>query len=267
LAFFDRLRVCVAGLHDTHLRFALKKPLPGVFTGLELLEAEGKVVISRRNTRVLSYVRAESNKAVPHAIGDGILQTTPDLLKILSIGNQILKIDGEEVETVIQRFIPYINSSSPEFARLRAVRFLLARDFAYPKKNYVTLTVKLADKSITTIHFPWFVVPEYRQRYDTKKFFNDLEIGTIDQLKWEFSKEKNDWVPVGSTVGFEGYEVDAPMLPTSERATLVTYADSTGKKIFRFNTFVAPNGHGVCYLQILGFAAAANKVAKEGGCI
>ncbi|MEI8348030.1 MAG: hypothetical protein WCG27_11225, partial [Pseudomonadota bacterium] len=63
LDFLDRARYYVASFQDTHFSISAKIPTPSVYDGLKLTRVGGKLLVSGKNSKLLSYVSAASGVA------------------------------------------------------------------------------------------------------------------------------------------------------------------------------------------------------------
>lgn len=203
IRFIDRVRAYIATFQDTHFSVGPTTPTPVIYTGLKVTQVNGKILVTSLDSKILSYVAKRSGQAAFAGI---------------TIGDEIVKVDGKPVEQAMQELSKFIPASSKGYNTLRSVNGITLRSYNYPDKNYVDLTFA---KGIT-LRFPWFYSSSgIDLRPDVNFFFKKLGYinDTSVQLNWD--NVKKDWVE--STPTYAGYS------PTTIQPILAETKDYTAR--------------------------------------
>jgi hypothetical protein len=138
MEYLDSMLRCLARLQDSHLDMHPLLARPFVYAGVVLGERNGRFYILRRAESLFEYLAK--------------LRVPKSKLDKLAIGREVIQIDGAPVADVVAEMRRYISASSSLYRLQKAAEAVLARNFAYPKKPKVKLTMISGE----TIELPWF---------------------------------------------------------------------------------------------------------------
>lgn len=186
MEFMDRMQLLVAQFQDTHFSIQEKIARPLVYTGLRLFRIDGKIIVGSIEKKFLGMASKLSGA---------------DFSRIV-IGDEVLAINGQNVEDRVAELKKYIGASSDEFADSQAVRSLTIRNFAYDASNSITITFKNAG----IFKLPLFanMAKDSTPRLDALTYFKKFNIPTdSNTIGLSFDKSTKTWNDGGLT--FEGY--------------------------------------------------------------
>ena len=236
LRFYDRMRRCVASFQDGHLVLGAPVRLPQVALGIGLRLTEGKVRVANREKKLVSFLKTASGLR--------------DVEEILALGNEVLEIDGRPVDERLRELAQYVSASSDAARLERAVDALTRRDFDFPARRTVSLTV-LVKGSRRTVDLPWWISPDAEGHLMSRAYVRRTGIATTDLLAWRYDQGKDTWDrEAGST---SGYLRTDTILPLDDAATLREYQDEQEHPAVRLGEVVRRRDRAFCYLQILTF--------------
>ncbi len=236
LAFYDRMRACTAAFEDGHLVVSAPSRLPQVALGITLRLAEGRVFVASRERKLVSYLSATS----------GIR----DLDGALATGNEVLEIDGRPAVEQLRALTPYLPASSDAARLERAVDALTRRDFAYPSKPAMTLTV-MADGVRRSLELPWWIAPGALHHPLTRAYEERVKLSTTELLTWRYDAGRDAWAK--EAPASSGYERTGTILPARDEAALAELYDEYDRPAVRMGEVVRRRDRAYCYLQILTF--------------
>ncbi len=228
LRFYDRIRRCVAGFEDGHLLVSAPARLPQVALGVGLRAAGGKVVLAWREP------------ALRKLVGDRVWAALP-------VGAEVVAVDGRPVAEVVAELTAEIPASSAGARRERAIEALARRDFAFPERRSVALTVLVGDAR-RTVELPWWASPGAERHPIAAGWARRAGIATTDLLAWFEDAAR----PRPGAVA-DGAPPWAPVLAPAEAGRLREYADENGRVAVRLGEVARGGGKDLCYLQILSF--------------
>jgi hypothetical protein len=237
LAFYDRMRRCLAGFEDGHLLFGPPARLPQVALGIGLrVTADGKVHIANRERKLVSYLRTVSGLR--------------DLESILAVGNEVLEIDGRPVADALADMAGYVAGSSEGARRERAVDALTRRDFLFPKRRVAALAVWV-NGARRVVEIPWWIAPEAEGHVLTQAYVRRTGIATTDLLAWRYDHAKDAWDKDATPSA--GHLRSDTILPARDAAALREYRDEGDRVAVRLGEVVRRRDRAFCYAQILTF--------------
>lgn len=185
--FLDRMQLVVSKFKDTHFSINETISRPNTYMGLRLFRVDGKIVIGSIDKKFIAMVEKLSGTDF-----SGI-----------KIGDEVVSIDDVGVEDRINELKPYVDSSTPEFTDMQAVRALTLRNFKYDKKNFM----KIAFKSAGVFKMPLFVnnPSGTTPRLDAITYFEKYKLPTDStSIGIAFDKSTGKWVD-SPTMSFQGY--------------------------------------------------------------
>jgi hypothetical protein len=207
-----------------------KIPRPLIYSGLRFYRVQGAVILGSFESKFLKMA----------------MKVTGVDYSRLMIGDQILAIDGVNVESKVNELKPYISGSSEEFIDSQAVRSLTLRNVKYPEKNYMTVTFR----NTGTFKFPIFAnssagsVP----RVDAITYFNKIGIQSdATNISINYNAESKQWTD--DTLTFEGY---SPAKLHLNLKGLTEYLDDSKQPGMRTGYYIK-NGKTYGVLQLLTF--------------
>jgi hypothetical protein len=240
MEFLDRMQLLIAKFQDTHFGIQERISRPLIYTGLRLRRVEGKVVLGSVEKKYLGMVSKLSNTD----------------LSALKIGDQILSIDGINVEDKINQLKEYINGSSDEFRDSTAVRSLTIRNILYPTKNYLTIEFKNA--GIYKLPFLANISKDQTPRLDALHYLKTVGIQSdASTIGMTFDKNTRQWTDSG--LNFEGY---SPWTLHNNLKGLTVFNDDSGAPGMRTGYFMK-NGRTYGVLQLLTFSTKKLTVGEN----
>ncbi len=237
LHFYDRMRRCVSAFADGHLMLSVPARLPQVATGIGLRRlGNGQIVIANRERKVVAYLRTIPGQA--------------DLDRILAVGNEVVGIDGAPAAQALSGLAAYLPGSSDAARLERAADAITRRDFAFPARRTLSLTV-VTPNGKRSVELPWWASPDARSNILATSWLQRTGISTTDLLAWQYDKGKDVWDR--DPGAFEGALRSESILPPPDAAGLRRYLGDGDRLAVRSGE-VEARGHGAyCYLQILTF--------------
>lgn len=195
--FHGRVKKLIASFKDTHFSGKENTPLPNVLNGLKInpITEDGivKAIITAKSKKIMELHQAQG--------GEG-------MYSLISVGDEVLAIDGVNITEVISKIKLYIAGSSKGFIASAAVRNLSRRNFNYPTKNYSEWTIKPKYGSEYKVRLPWFV--DKTSRRDVKVFFAAKKFQELKDLYYSWNEEKMKWIE-SEKLNYTGYSrFDAP---------------------------------------------------------
>jgi Peptidase family S41 len=236
LRFYDRMRQCLAAFRDGHLLVGTPARLPQVALGLGLRLVDGRVVIANRERKLMSYL--------------GTVSGMRDLDETLAVGNEVLEVDGRPVAEALAALASHVPASSDAARMERAVDALARRDFAFPARRAVALTLS-AKGQRRTVELPWWVSPDAEKHVMTRAWLRATGVATTELLNWQYDPAKDAWDRDAG--GTQGYLRTDPILPPRDAAALREYSDEGDRPAVRLGEVVRRRDRAFCYLQILTF--------------
>lgn len=244
LAFYDRMRRCIAAFEDGHLLLRVPGGVPQVALGLELRLVEGgKVVVAGREER-LARAAADAPGAAEAAA-------------LLAPGAEVLEIDGRPVAEAVAELARHLPGSSAAARAERAVDALTRRDFAHPARAAARLVVSTGGER-REIALRWWASPGAERSEIARAWLRRTGIGTTELVDWR-TDPRARWsgaAPAGHVRRGD------TILPPDESAALEEYAGDGGQIAARMGE--VGGERPFCYAQLLTFhtetlAAAAKR--------
>ncbi len=236
LRFYDRMRKCVAGFDDGHLLLGVPARLPQVALGLGLRLVDDRVYLANRERKLVSYLKTVSG--------------VRDLEDILTVGNEVVEIDGRPVQEALRDLAQYEPASSDAARMERAVDALTRRDFRFPSRRVAALTL-LVRGVRRTVELPWWISPDAESHVMTQAYVRRVGIATTDLLAWRYDEAKDLWDR--DTGSAQGYLRADTILPPRDASALREYFDDQDRLAVRLGEVVRRRDRAYCYLQILSF--------------
>jgi hypothetical protein len=187
--FLDRMQLLVSKFKDTHFGIGETIARPYTYMGLRLFRVNGKIIVGSIDKKFIAMVEKLS--------GTDFSQ--------IRIGDEVKSIDDVAVEDRINELRPYVDSSTPEFTDMGAVRALTLRNFKYDKKNFM----KIEFKSAGTYKMPLYVnnPADSTPRLDAITYFEKIKIPSDStSIGIAFDKTTGKWTD-SATMSFQGYSV------------------------------------------------------------
>jgi hypothetical protein len=236
LRFYDRVRRCTAAFADGHLLLGAPARLPQVALGLGFRLVDGRVYLANRERKIVSYLKTVSG--------------VRDLEEILAVGNEILEIDGRPVRDVLGELADHIPASSDAARLEKAVDALTRRDFLFPSRRVVALTVAV-NGARRTVELPWWISPDAESHVMTQAYVRRVGVATTDLLAWRYDQGKDTWDRDAGSA--QGYLRTDTILPARDAGSLREFTDDQDRLAVRMGEVVRRRDRAFCYLQILTF--------------
>lgn len=185
--FLDRMQLVVSKFKDTHFSIGETIARPYTYMGLRLFRVDGKIVVGSIDKKFIAMVEKLS---VTDFSG-------------IKIGDEVLSIDGTPVETRVNELKPYVDSSTPEYTDMSAVRALTLRNFRYDKKNFM----KIQFKNAGTFKMPLYVNnhADSTPRLDAIAYFEKFKVPSDStSIGIAYDKSTGKWTD-SATMSFQGY--------------------------------------------------------------
>jgi hypothetical protein len=230
MEFLDRMVLTAAKFKDTHFGMGEKIPRPLIYTGVRFYRVEGKVILGSVETKLLKLAMKVSGVDYSR----------------LSIGDQVIAIDGVDVETKISDLKKYISASSDEFADSQAIRSLTVRNVKYPEKNYMTVIFKNAG----IFKLPIFANSSQGEtpRVDAIAYFNKVGIPSdATNISLSYNPDSKQWTD--EALRYDGY---SPAKLHLNLKGLTEYLDDSKQPGMRTGYYIK-NGKTYGVLQLLTF--------------
>lgn len=244
LAFFDRMKKCVAGFQDTHFDLIEQRRRAAVFNGIRIKKIDGKYVIAAVYPKLLDYVMQKSNYR--------------ELADVLSLGTEVVAVEGMPIEDKINEFVPYVAGSSLKFREYYAAFYVFFRSFKYPNKSVSSFTVKLANGDTRTVEIPWWSTTE-NNFIDVQHHLNSVGIRSMDQVKWSYDEKEKEWK--SADLARRGYSYRNPIFNPKY---LTTYNGDSGYPVYRFGEVVRSRDEVFCYMQLMTFSTSQLENTETG---
>ena len=186
MEFLDRMQALVAQFQDTHFSLQEKISRPFVYTGIRMHRIDGKVIVGAIEKKFMGMASKLSGA---------------DFSRI-SIGDEVIAINGRAVEERVNELKKYISGSSDEFIDYQAIRALTIRNNNYDASNSITITFRNAG----TFKLPLFAnkPKDSTPRLDAMTFFNKMGIPSDSAtIGMSYDKSSKQWID--GALSFEGY--------------------------------------------------------------
>lgn len=232
LLFFDRMRACVGALEDGHLILTVPGQLPVVALGVGLrLTGDGAVRVANRSPALLRYLESEGK--IPRA-GE-----------LLALGTPVVAVDGVPVADALESLGKLVPASSRGARMERAVDALTRRNFAYPRAREARLTV-LHEGRPRDIILPWWVTAGVEKNPYAAPWNSRTGLPTTDLI---------DFIggAFPSTDPEAGLSRGDSVLDSKAAQDLKVFQGDVGQIAARLGESCLPDGHPICYLQLLTF--------------
>ena len=234
--FFDRAKLCIAGLKDTHFGLGTKMQRPHLNTVLIARWVENKLVVGGRSSRLIAAMKQNSQ------------YDWTDLENILTPGNEILTIDGVSAKDVMALHIPYQEASSEDFAKIYAATSIFDRDYLMPKKNTVTVEI-LFNGTPRRLTLPWWSSFP-RGNTDGVTEIANLKIPNIRDLTYKYNPETKKYEKIEEEL-FDVMYSTKFALPIG--AGMAEFLDDDGEPALRLSQAIVDRNNSYCYMQLLTF--------------
>jgi hypothetical protein len=232
------MRRCTAAFEDGHLILRVPGGLPQVALGIDLRLADGKVYVASREPRLAAALAARGAAS------------------LLEPGTEVLEVDGRPVADALAELARHVPAGSRAARDERAADALTRRDFAYPERPTVTLTV--AREGVRgELVLPWWIAPGAEGHAIAGSYVRRTGIATTDALDWR-TDPRARW----GGEAREGARRGDPILPPGETSGLAEYAGDGGGIAARLGEASA-GGSPFCYAQFLTFHTETLSLAGD----
>ena len=238
--FLDRMQALVAQFKDTHFSLQEKIARPFVYTGIRMHRIEGKVIVGAIEKKFMAMASKMSGA---------------DFSRI-AIGDEVIAINGQDVEEKVNELKKYISGSSDEFIDYQAIRALTIRNNNYDAKNSITITFRNAG----TFKLPLFAnrTKDSTPRLDAITFFNKIGIPSDSSaIGMSYDKSSKQWID--GAMAFEGY---SPTKLHLNLKGLTELLGDDGAPALRTGYYIN-KGKSYGVLQILTFMTRNVKVGEN----
>jgi len=250
LAFLDRVRKLIASYQDTHLSVKSLVAAPVIMNGLELREVDGKFYVAAMRKKLVEF--AAVNSSVPEAYAK------------ISLGDQILSIDGQPVDSLVARLMVYERASSDAFRRFSATRRLTTRDYAYPEMPFSDYEMIKNNGELYSVKLPYF----YKNlsgatRADANYLLKELGFYDLKNLTLTWNEQDKTWDFASESIPVEGFDrlgqVPADLVGKQE------WVNQDVEKDLALRTgFIIKGGKAYGVAQIFTFMAMAMENTATG---
>jgi Peptidase family S41 len=159
MQFLDRVKKLVANFQDSHFSIEGAQPVAIVVLGVGIAEADGKYIISSLRTPLLKD------------------QTTGvDFSTQVSLGDEVVSIDGQAPQDAAAALKPYISGSSDLFRATAATSDLTLRNFQFPAAGTSQIVIRHGS-STTSVALPWYSLMV--QRSDEAQYLQTAKVTLI----------------------------------------------------------------------------------------
>jgi hypothetical protein len=228
--FYDQIRKCLARFKDSHINLRKGMTTNGVLTGVgSAMWIDDKLIITTIRLPLLEKLETLGNLPLGTLTG------------AITVGAEILEIDGRPAQEVAQELEAFVGGSSPGAVKMEAASFLFARGFYYPKKSNIQLKIRLSDNSEQEVTLPWLVSTN-SGNVDSSMELSERGIEKLADIKSEESLNSRD--------GF--YATNSVMLNRLESHEYLDGDSEDADSAIRTG-FATLNGQSVCYLKLLTF--------------
>lgn len=228
---YDYVLQCLSDFKDTHLNLSKSISPSWVTTGIsEAKLIGGKLYIARNRPEVLKKFEELKNLSAE------------TLTKALAIGNEITAIDGADPMTEITRLRSFVSASSNIAHENEAVSEIFSRNYSYPTKSSVKLTIKLPDATTTEVEIPWI-------QYIDSSTQGSIESRTI--LVNRGIIKGTDLNPDSKFLKSKGLDVEVPLFKNIANLRTFTNEDEDD---FLITGGVEVNGKSYCYMKLNSFS-------------
>jgi hypothetical protein len=234
MQFLDRVKKLVANFQDSHFSIEGAQPVAIVVLGVGIAEADGKYIVSSLRTPLLKD------------------QTTGvDFSNQVSLGDEVVSIDGQAPQDAAAALKPYISGSSDLFRTTSATSELTLRNFQFPTAG--TSKIVLRHGSTTTsVALPWYSLMV--QRSDEAQYLQTAKVTLItpENAVAIFGK---DAVASGDiTSGFKNENWNTTVQGLTQEKDFAD-ANNPGSIVVRTGILTGKSGK-VAYLQVQSFNVA-----------
>lgn len=190
LDFITRVKEVIATFEDTHFGINPVLNTPWVLNGLDANLIEGKILVTGFYDKVLAKTISMSDD------GQNISQ--------ISMGDEIVSIDGIEAREYAKSLEKYIDGSSKGFREYRAANLVMARYFSYPQRSFSDIEIKVQklEKTIK-VRLPWYA-SDNTKRKDALFYFKTKGFPTLDSFRFKWNESKRVWEK-DSSLKFRGW--------------------------------------------------------------
>jgi C-terminal processing protease CtpA/Prc len=192
LAFLDRVHKVIASYQDTHLGMQPVVSSPVIMNGLELREVDGKFYVVAMRKKLIEYASVSSS--------------VPDAYERISLGDQVLSIDGQPVDSLVEDLIGYEAASSPGFRRMLATKRVTIRDYAYPEKPVADYKLIKANGDEYSVRLPYFYQTSDAVRADAKFLLEERGFIALRDLRLAWNDLRKTWDFKGESIPTEGFD-------------------------------------------------------------
>jgi hypothetical protein len=141
LAFMDRLKRVISQFEDSHLRLEEMVPYQKVFLGVQTRLAGGRVYVT--------------------GLEDGLTPSLTRQQPSISLGDELLQVNGQPVDDLLDDLETYIPASSAAYRRQRAAEALGKRSFLWPQAPTSHWTLRASETGERySVDLAWAVSPD-----------------------------------------------------------------------------------------------------------
>jgi len=234
MQFLDRVKKLVANFQDSHFSIEGAQPVAIVVLGVGIAEADGKYIISSLRTPLLKD------------------QTTGvDFSAQVSLGDEVVSIDGQAPKDAAAALKPYISGSSDLFRTTAATSQLTLRNFQFPTAGTSQIVIRHGSTT-TSVALPWYSLMV--QRSDEAQYLQTAKVTLItpENAVAVFGKDAVASGDITSAFKNENWSTTIQGL-TQEK----DFADANNPTTIVVRTGILTGKSGkVAYLQVQSFNVA-----------
>ncbi|AGH96511.1 S41 family peptidase [Pseudobdellovibrio exovorus] len=232
IEYYDLVLKCMALFQDSHISIGRAIEMNSVTTAIHSSQLiDGKLYILRTRPELIKKIE-EVKK-----LSEG------DLGNKIKAGYEIVSIDGQSPLEALNALKPFISASSHDAFIRRAVVSLFTRNFSYPTKKELFLTVKDSTGSVHELTLPWVQVLSSASSgsLESRHYFNNTDILSTLKLADD----------TGKLIKAKGVDLSANLF--SKLSNKQVYLNSEDDEVL--TTGIASLDHkNYCYIQLRSFS-------------
>lgn len=229
LEFLDRARALVSNFKDSHFYLNAAQPPSSVALGIDVTQIQGKFVVSTITGMLLKDQKSQK-----------------DYSGEISIGDELVSIDGKNPEELVRGLENYIPGSSEAFRQSFAARSMTQRDFQLPEKGTAEVVLKHQGKTVS-LSLPWYAIAT--RRSDEAAVFKKLGIFIVNQDTISTVK------PAGAETLYKNAQWETAIQGLQNEMDFVDATDPTST-VVKFGVLGAPS-NSAAFIQIQSFDVAS----------
>jgi hypothetical protein len=232
LQFVDRVKALVANFQDSHFSIDGAQPVGLIVLGVGITRADGKYIVSSLRMPLLKD------------------QTTgADFSNQVSLGDEVVSIDGNATQDAVDALKPYISGSSDLFRVSAATADLTLRNFRFPTTGTANVVIRHGGTT-SSLALPWYAMPT--QRTDQVQILQAAKVTLITKENAVNIFGKDAVTSGNITGGFKNENWSTTVQGLTQEKDFVD-ASSTNSVVIRAGVLTSQSGKHVAYLQIQSF--------------